>query len=179
MKKALPIILILAAVGLVVFSLVRDGGEKVDDVAGTEAADEGMKSDEGSSSEAAAVETPDESKSGATDATDTGVGNPVADRDAGEGPSPDARRERPELVNVYDAEAERQARIEMAEKLYGEEGPIECETACDCPSDSGCQQPSGICVPGLFDVPCCDWEEGCRPGEACVNPDGSAGQCAE
>jgi hypothetical protein len=178
MKKALPILLVLAAVGLVVFALLRDAddGENasgVDDV-GTE-----VSESQGASPSAAPDEATHADEVGADDATDTRDQRQMSDRDAVEERARDAGRERPELVNVYDAEAERQARIEMAEKLYGDEGPIECETACDCPSDSGCQQPSGICVPGLFDVPCCDWEEGCRPGEACVKPDGSAGQCSE
>lgn len=176
MKKILPIILILVAVALLVWGVTSRNDEDVPD--------EGASRVDAASQETASDTTYDASAtpSGSGEALDADPIAPEQARDTSTNSSADAgvRQDvgRREIVNMYDAESERQARIEMARDVFGDEGPTPCETACDCPSNSGCQQPGGICVPGLLDTPCCEWTD-CPEGVSCIDADGETGVCAK
>ena len=54
-------------------------------------------------------------------------------------------------------------------------GTPTCKTACDCQQGLDCQ--NGYCVYGPAPVYCCG-KSGCRPGQACVNSNGTASTCA-
>jgi hypothetical protein len=70
-------------------------------------------------------------------------------------------------------------RIERVEEFHAQnDGPIQCENVCDCPTGLDCRIPPGICVPATGNARCCS-DEDCPEGEPCTRPNGRSGICGE
>ncbi len=81
-------------------------------------------------------------------------------------------------VPDYASDEEYRARVAAGRRLFGDQGPVPCHTACDCPAGLVCQPGSQYCTPGLPPVPCCDRSD-CPQGQPCQTAAGGNGVCGE